>query len=171
MEKIDIYRPSFEKTDRTIYRGGPIPKDGKYMVVFICVFDSKGNMLIQKRHPDKVWGNKWDVTAGGAVSSGETSELAAVRELQEELGISIQKEQMTKLMSLYYPKGIHDIYSVICDVDMESLVLQEAEVVDARWASLEEIQEMIETGEFIPVYKEFLQLLFAMKTRVGILMP
>lgn len=56
-----------------------------HLVVHVCVFNQKGEMLIQQRQPFKQgWPNLWDVTMGGSALAGETSQQAAMRELKEE---------------------------------------------------------------------------------------
>ena len=42
------------------------------MVVHVCIFNSKGEMLIQKRADDIVrWPGYWDVSVGGGASAGD----------------------------------------------------------------------------------------------------
>lgn len=170
MEVLDLYKPEYVKTNQTVLRHEAVPEGYCTKVIFVCVFDSEGKMLIQQRHPDKSWGGLWDVSAGGHVTAGESSEEAAVRELKEELGIEIKEYQLQKLMSLYYPQGIHDIFSTTIEVETDTLQLQKEEVAAAKWATREEIQEMIQNKTFIPVYKEFIELLFQMKTTQGIVL-
>ena len=47
--------------------------------------------MITQRHPDKKAGGMWEFSGGG-VLAGETTKQAAVRELEEEIGISIEEE-------------------------------------------------------------------------------
>ena len=48
----------------------------------------EGSFLLAQRPADKIWAGYWEFP-GGKVEQGETSHLALVRELQEELGISV----------------------------------------------------------------------------------
>ena len=49
MELWDIYDENRTRTSKTMVRGEPI-KDGDYhLVVHVCIFNSKGQMLIQKK--------------------------------------------------------------------------------------------------------------------------
>ena len=48
----------------------------------------------QRSLKSKFFPGKWDVT-GGAVSSGETSDKAVIREVYEELGIKIDNYNIT----------------------------------------------------------------------------
>jgi len=53
------------------------------------------------------------------------------------------------------------------DVSLDDLHLQKEEVADARWASREEIEAMIDDGSFIPYQKELLGYLFFAREKRG----
>lgn len=56
---------------------------------YILVFNSKNELFLQKRTKTKdVFPGTWDVAAGGVVLAGESYEESAVRELDEELGVT-----------------------------------------------------------------------------------
>ena len=69
------------------------------------------------------------------------------------------------MISFYYEDGWADFYPLIMDLDPASLVLQEEEVKTAKWASKEEVFDMIDEGTFIPAEKDMIGLLFALKDR------
>jgi 8-oxo-dGTP pyrophosphatase MutT (NUDIX family) len=53
--------------------------------VNVLLVSAKGEVLLQRRAPDKENGGRWDKTVGGHVDEGETFDEAAVREAGEEL--------------------------------------------------------------------------------------
>ena len=60
-----------------------------HRVVHVLVFNTAGELYLQLRAPDKdVQPDRWDTSVGGHVDSGERCEVAARREMREELGIS-----------------------------------------------------------------------------------
>src|SRR4051812_8346969 len=56
---------------------------------YILLFNSAGELCVHRRTLSKaVYPGYWDVAAGGMVQNGESYELSAARELEEELGVS-----------------------------------------------------------------------------------
>src|SRR5262245_32721356 len=61
----------------------------RHRAVFIAVQGSDGRLLIHQRSPAKdVRPGAWDIAFGGVVATGEPYDLAALRELEEEIGVS-----------------------------------------------------------------------------------
>ena len=93
MELWDIYDIDRVRTGRVAQRGKPASEgglgEGEYhLVVHICVFNGRGQLLLQQRQKDKEgYPNLWDVSAAGSALAGENSAAAASRELREELGL------------------------------------------------------------------------------------
>jgi len=60
----------------------------RHRAVFIAVQHSDGRLLVHQRSFDKdVRPGAWDIAFGGVVGAGETYDVAAARELAEEIGI------------------------------------------------------------------------------------
>lgn len=156
MEKRDLYNENRELTGETVYKGEPIP-EGKYIiVVLVYIQNSEGKFLIQKR--SKIKDGKY-ATTGGHVKSGETSEEGIMSEVREELGLELNPDDLV----LYY--GNHsaeqqvfwDDYYIKMDIDdLSKLKLQEEEVESVKWATADEMKQMMKDGEFlINHYEEF----------------
>ena len=150
-------------------RGEPIGDGDFHLVVHVCVFNQKGEMLIQKRQPFKSgFSGLWDITVGGSAVQGDTSRRAAERELFEEVGIQIDLTDVQPHLSINWEHGFDDIYLVQKDdVDIDTLKLQYEEVERVMWATEEQILAMIDHGEFIPYYKHLIRLLFSMRSGYG----
>lgn len=77
----------------------------KIILVFAggCIFNEKGEVLLQKRADSSKWG-----FPGGAIELGETPQIATIREVKEETGLDVE---VGKLIGIYtdldmeYPNG------------------------------------------------------------------
>lgn len=168
MELWDIYDTDRNNTGRTMERGSGFPDGAMHLVVHICIFNAQGEMLIQQRQPFKEgWSGMWDITVGGSAVAGDTSRMAAHRELLEELGLDVDFSDKLPALSLTFNHGFDDYYLIEQEVDFAALMLQPEEVAAVRWASQEEILQMIDSGGFIPYYPDFIRLLFQMRKRPG----
>ena len=161
MEQWDIYDINRNKTGRIMNRGEEL-KNGEYhLAVQVCIFNEKGQMLIQQRQPFKSdWSNMWDITTAGSALAGETSQQAAERELFEELGYRIDLTNIPPKFTVNFDGGFCDIYLIERDVDIEILTLQYEEVQAVKWAGREEILEILDRREFITYYKSLIELMF-----------
>jgi isopentenyldiphosphate isomerase len=168
MELWDLYTQNREKTNQTMIRGENQP-DGYYrLIVHICIFNNKGEMLIQHRQPfKKGWSNMWDVSVGGSAISGDTSQGAAEREVREEIGLNISLKDIRPSLTINFDYGFDDIYIIEKDIELTELKLQYEEVESVKWASMDEIFKMIDNNTFIPYHKSLIELLFAMKNIRG----
>ena len=170
MEIFDLYDASRRLTGETMVRGTPVPEGRYRVVIHICIFNGKGEMLIQQRQPFKAnWANMWDLSAGGCVVSGETSQQGAHRELLEELGLDVDFSNTPPAFSVTFHGGFDDYYILRQEPDISQLRLQEQEVQAVKRASLEEVLAMVGRGEFISYQKAFLEFLFYPKERNGAL--
>lgn len=168
MEYWDIYDAQRRKTGRTMIRGEKMKDDEYHLVVHICIFNEKNEMLIQQRQAFKDgWPNLWDVTVGGSAIKGETSQEAAERELFEELDIQINLQGIRPQLTVNFERGFDDIYLVEKEVQPEDIKFQYEEVQGTKWASKEEILNSISAGEFIPYLTGFIDLLFDMRMKYG----
>lgn len=166
MELWDLYTRDRELTGKTMVRGDKIPEGYYHLVIHVCAFNSKGEMLIQQRQSYKEgWSNLWDITVGGSSVAGESSRQAAERELEEEVGISFSFAQERPVLTLNITDNIDDYYLIDTEPDITVLTLQQEEVQAVKWATLEEILQMIDDEIFIPYHKSLIETLFALHKR------
>ncbi|MDQ3120662.1 MAG: 16S rRNA (adenine(1518)-N(6)/adenine(1519)-N(6))-dimethyltransferase RsmA [Verrucomicrobiota bacterium] len=89
----------------------------RHRAVHILIFNQKGELFLQKRsrHKDR-HPCVWDSSAAGHVDAGENYDETAIRELQEELGVTTSLERVVKLPAtertgeefIWLYRGIHD---------------------------------------------------------------
>ena len=168
MEIWDVYDIDRQLTGKRMDRGAEFEDDAYTCVMHICIFNSKGEMLIQQRQSFKrTWPNLWDLSIGGHTEAGETSRVSAERELFEELGIKRDLSETRAHFTINFVHGFDDYYFLEEDLDLESLKLQEEEVQAVKWASREEIQRMIKDGEFIYYYPSLIDFIFDSRRNYG----
>lgn len=170
IEYVDIYDNFRKKTGKIIPRSQRIPRNFYKLIIHACIFNNKNEMLIQKRQKIKrAWPNLWDMTVAGGVISGEDSQTTVQRELEEELSIKYDFSKKCPDLSMKSEFRIDDVYLVDdIFVDINKLVLQEDEVSDVMWASLNKILELKKKKEFIPYNESYLKILFFLKNNKNI---
>lgn len=84
------------ETRRTVHR-----KKLLHRAIHVFVFNSAGEIYLQKRSASKDTApNRWVSSCSGHVDSGETYEVAARRELGEELGIDGTAAQLEEILAI-----------------------------------------------------------------------
>ena len=163
MEILDLYDKDLHPTGLTIERGQLIPKGYLIPIVAVYIYNDKGEYLIQKVARTK--GNYYATTAGH-VQSGETDfALAMMRELKEELGLSVKKEELNLVRIRRYEHKFTLLFMLKCNVEIEQLQLQEEEVDSAYWMTRNDIELLIGTGFFNRIHY---QLLLDCEERLGL---
>lgn len=143
-EKRGLYDKFGNLTGKTYYKGDAVPEGFYPMVVMIALQNSDGKFLMQKRVEGK--GGDWGVT-GGHPKSGETCEQGIITEVQEELGIDISKDHFIEFKSGCDGKDCYKMYYLKKDFDLSDVAIQEEELTEVRWFSIEELENMVETKE------------------------
>lgn len=161
-ERWDVLNKDGKPLGRTVFRGENTLRAGEYhLVVHIWVLSSDGNILIQRRSPEKkLMPGEWAAT-GGAAISGEDSYTAAHRELFEELGIFSTPESMKKLTRIFRRNSLLDVWAITCDCVAEELTLQKSEVAAVKWVTRAQLKRMIEEGRFHNYGREYFQVVFS----------
>lgn len=156
MELIDLYDENKQLTGEKVVRGEPMP-NGKYKLsIHMWIMNSDGKIYIQKRASNrKIFPNKWENPGGGAVS-GQDSEQTFIREFEEELGISPDLTNSKLILTIKREKDFVDMWFVKQNFKISDLKLQTEEVLQAKWVTFDEIDEMIKNGEFCPTIEQSL---------------
>lgn len=146
----NVYDRDRNLTDRVHRRGEPLKEGDYHLIIHLCIFNSKGELLIQRRQPwKKGWPNMWDLSVGGSALIGENSRRAAEREAKEELGIDIDLSEYRPKFTVNFPRGFDDYWMIEKDIPLEAFKLQEEEVAEVRWVNKEQLQELVDKGIFI----------------------
>jgi isopentenyldiphosphate isomerase len=110
-----------------------------HRVAHVLVFNNRNELFLQKRAVTKtVQPDKWDTSVGGHVESGETYEIAARREMEEELGITgPQPERLYRYLHRNdFESEMVTTFRVTWDGEIR---IQHEEISDGRFWGLNEI--------------------------------
>jgi isopentenyldiphosphate isomerase len=152
MEIRDLYDENRNLTGKTVEKGQPIPKNRYYLTVAVWIQNSKEEFLLQLTVPEKH--HMWSTT-GGHPKSGETSLDGIVTEIKEEIGIDVDKNKLELFKTIKTEDDYVDLYYLKMDIDINNITIQEDEVEEVKWASIDEIRQMISQNIFLPPHIEF----------------
>jgi 8-oxo-dGTP pyrophosphatase MutT (NUDIX family) len=155
VELLDLYDKSLKRTGMTIERGQHIPYGYMIPIVAVLVYNDQGQYLIQKVAPSK--GNYYASTAGH-VQSGETDfTQAMLREMEEEIGLSVAREELKLVKIRRYEYKFTFLYLLRSNVKLEDLSLQQEEVESVSWMSIEQIEDLCRQGLFNRTHYELIR--------------
>ena len=151
MEILDLYDDFGQKLKETINRGEKTEEGKNIMLSVAFIKNSKGEFLIQKTSREK--GNRYSST-GGHVIYEETGLETIKRELEEELGINATEQNLKYIATFKYPKKncIFNVYLLNIDINLSKIKLQDEEVESVQYLSVEEINNIINKGNFLELH-------------------
>jgi isopentenyldiphosphate isomerase len=141
-EKVDVLDARGEKTDRIAWKS-EAHRLGLWHRCFHCwvvapdgIPSGGPYLFVQRRAAEKdTWPNKLDVTVGGHLKAGESA-LDGLREVEEELGLSVRANELTALgirrVEKRIPSGLdrefQEVFMLARSLLLGDLRLQEEEV-------------------------------------------
>lgn len=156
MEYLDLLDENGAYTGEQVLRGTKLANNRNILVVHIFLQDSlSGRYLLQKRSMSKgMWPGLWDITTG-AVTAGESVERAALREVQEELGLTLERNRLIHLARLHRHPAFWDIWFARLPLDPAACRLQVEEVDAVALFTKDEMLDLYEQENFRDrLYKE-----------------
>ena len=69
-----------------------------------------------------------------------------VRELEEEIGLSVKENELILLRTFNDNESIFDEYILYKDIHLEDIVIDVKEVESCKWVSLQELSNLIDDG-------------------------
>jgi isopentenyl-diphosphate delta-isomerase type 1 len=116
----------------------------------IWIYNSKGEIILQLRAKDKsVFPDVWDVSCAGHVTAGEEPIISAIRELEEEIGITVKKKELKffKIIKIdvifrkMKNKEFYYVFFLKFDGDIKKLKLQDEEVQEIKFISIDKLKQ------------------------------
>ncbi|KOG43367.1 NUDIX hydrolase [Streptomyces resistomycificus] len=133
-------------------RGEAYAKGLRHRCVFIRARDAEGRVFVHRRTPTKlVFPSLYDMFVGGVVGAGESYDDAALREAEEELGVSgLPRPEF--LFKFLYDNGAGQtwwsaVYEVRCDLPVDP------QVEEVSWHDFlpeDEVERRLTEWEWVP---------------------
>ena len=149
MELLDIYDNNGNLTGRQIVRGDKtviLSKDEHIALSVIFIENDNNEFLIQKTSKEK--GGEFSST-GGHVDSGETPLVSIKREVKEELGINVDKDNIISYGYLLYDMPLRYLYYLKKNINISDIKVQKEEVEYVEYMSVDKINKLIDKGEML----------------------
>ena len=158
-EFLDILTSDGKSTGKTSLKSEAHQKGLYHATVHVWFYTDDHKILLQKRASvKKVFPNLWDVSVAGHVAAGEKIENAAIREVNEEIGLTISEADLTKIGlrkdEIVHPNRILDNefkHLFLCKLTKEisELTMQIGEVDDIQLFDLSILKNTIKHGDFM----------------------
>lgn len=124
--------------------------------VHVWIVNDKNEILLQHRCAEKTFfPNFWDCSFAGHVGAGEESIESVLREGEEEIGLSLQKQEVKHLFR--YKEHLEwgttisnefvDVFLIRKNYQIDKDKFQQEEVDGLKWVTLSEFFNMIENGD------------------------
>lgn len=124
-----------------------------HATVHIWFYTDCGQILMQKRGTQKeTFPNHWDVSVAGHIHAGESIDEAAIREIHEEIGLTIDAQQLQEIKirknQIIHPNGIIDnefqhVFISKLETAINELKMQAEEVADLGLFAMDTITECL----------------------------
>lgn len=176
MEMFDIIDESGNPTGETIDRETAHSQGILHRTAHVWLLrkqQGRTQVLLQKRsHNKDSHPGCYDISSAGHIPAGIDFVASALRELEEELGVSVKAEELVFCgrrrifhKDMFHGKAFVDnqvsnIYCVWKDIEPEEMKLQKEEVEEVCWIDLEQCRKMVEENKISHcIYMEELNML------------
>lgn len=159
MELIEIVDEKGNFTGQIMDKEEAHDKNLLHNEVAIFIINDKRQVLLQKRSANKRFNpNKWALCAGH-VDKGETLEVAALREIKEEIGIDININNLIAFGEREFsikPSNSHItyFYYIKSNLNENEFTIQTEELSEVKWFDIEKIISMIKEKDNPTVFSE-----------------
>ncbi|SHG24292.1 NUDIX hydrolase [Flagellimonas flava] len=179
-ELVDILDDYGNYTGHTCLKSEAHLKGLFHPTVHIWFYTNKGQILWQQRGAQKdTHPLLWDVSVAGHIGAGEDMAIAAVREVQEEIGLEILPSELHEIgffksvhkhSDTLIDKEFHHTFCCELKVSLHKLTKQETEVEDLKFIEIGTFEKRVEQNElegFVPHDLSYYQVIVgALKKRL-----
>ncbi|MFH1455448.1 MAG: NUDIX domain-containing protein [archaeon] len=144
----------------------------------IWIYNSKGEILLQLRAKEKsLYPDMWDVSVAGHVNSKEEPLTSGLREIEEEIGLKLKKEDLDFFKILKHKavfrkiknNEFYYIYFYKFDGNINKLKIQGEEVQEILFLGTDKIEEELKTNpkKFVPHGNYWYEMINEVKRRLN----
>lgn len=162
MELLDIVDENGEPTGKTVERETAHREGIRHRTSHVWILrkkDGKTQVLLQKRSRNKdSYPGCYDISSAGHIPAGEGFVGSALRELQEELGVSAAAEELIccgrrrfEYCETFHGGNFHDnqvsnVYMLWKNIGSSDFVLQKSEIETVLWMDFDRCFDMVRNG-------------------------
>jgi isopentenyl-diphosphate Delta-isomerase len=127
-----------------------------HRTIHIWIYNSKGEILVQKRSREKIfYPGKWDISIAGHLSCKEKILDTAAREVKEEIGLKIKKQDLKffKIKKIKERFGeiknneFANAYFLKYDKEIKNPKLQKEEVQKIKFISIKKLKKELKENK------------------------
>ncbi len=172
-ELVDIWDENGNVTGRILLKSEAHHQGLFHPTVHVWFYTLEGNILLQQRgRHKKTFPLLWDVSVAGHVGAGENIIEAALREVKEEIGLTISKEDLQEIGTF---KSIHKHaedfvdaefnHAYLCELkeSFDALHKQDVEVEALQLFTIDKFKKICledNSKDFVPLSDEYYKRIF-----------
>ena len=163
-ERIDILSPLGTSAGFSTTKQEAHQKGWFHASAHVWLYTETGEILIQLRHTNKVnYPGLWDVSVAGHISAGESIVEGALREVEEEIGLTLNENDLRHLFihksevthaEDYIDNEFNHVFIAPLKVPLNRLNMQHEEVSAIKLLSIDtfrkELQHPIKRKLYVP---------------------
>lgn len=176
-ELLDVLDDQGHPTGHTATRAQIHTEGLWHRSVHVWIVNSRGEILIQKHsmskddHP-----GEWDSQSGGHLRAGQSAVAGAVRELNEELGLTVAPEQFELLFEKTYqsqrPGYINNefnpVFLLTVDRPVGDFTFKDGEVDELRWVTPAQLESLLAANQCLAHGDEEPRVITIVRKRFGV---
>ena len=150
MEYLEIVDEENNLTGKTEERDIVHAKGLWHREIAVWIMNEKGEVLLQKRSPNKKQGaNNWSTSCAGHIDIGEEPKKSAIREIREELGIPVKEDDLKHLFTAKNKRVLTNsfnnifcyLYFLKVNTPIEEFTIDTEEVSEIKYIPFEEFEQ------------------------------
>lgn len=179
MEMIERFTIDGTPTGESIPRDRAHAEGIPHCTAHVWIINSNNDILMQKRaackesHP-----NLWDVSSAGHIPFGESAVNSAVRECEEEIGITVDPSDLVHSGRVYqeyfnnttgfFDREWVELFILRRDLKISDCTVQVEEVSEVRWFSFDSFVALFsaKSPELVDHHSEYQYLISQIRTSV-----